>query len=288
MGTSKQGTGPRPATPLIPNWINDQNNPNPAPEPQGHPEPDQQEAPDIPQKPEEAQPEKPENRFAEARNRFNSYVKNPSAGNTGAVRDALRSYVSKASGGSGTFSKRMRPAAARVSGFVNVMDNIRGGLENALKFLNLNDYLGKPLLDVLGALTDVIFDENSPYANIQDDSINKLAYSQTIVRIADEEGIDLDHLSNENVEVMTAIFIEETIATRVICDIGLSLFKKDKRSSEIIDLEESIYQIVSGLVRVQIMPEIIATHRGDQAALEQKIENIYRIAFECIAGTLKD
>lgn len=283
MGTSKQGTGPRAATPLIPDWIPDQN-PTPSPEAYQQPDLDTTEDPNI----SPPTPEKAENRFAEARNRFNAYVKDHSAGNTGAIGDAFRSYVNKASGGSGTFSKRMRPAAARVAGFVNVMDTIREDLGNALKFFNLTEYQYKPLLDVLGALTDVIFDEANVYANIQDDSINKLAYAQTIVRIASDEQIDLSRLSNENIEVMTAIFIEETIATRVICDIGQALFKKDKPSSEIIAIEESIYQIVSGLVRVQIMPEIIATHRSNKDGLDKKIENIYRIAFDCIAGTLEN
>ncbi|WP_025141531.1 hypothetical protein [Pedobacter jeongneungensis] len=285
MGTSKQGTGPRPATPLIPDWINDQNGPEPSLQPNDNPQPDNPDAPEIPEQP---QPEKAENRFAEARNRFSSYVKDSSNGNSGALRDAFRSYVNKSGGGPGTFSKRMRPAAARVSGFVNLLDTVRENLGNALVLFNLTEYQDRPLLEVLGAFTDVIFDEDSPYANIQDDSINKLAYSQTIIRIAEDEQIDLGSLSNENIEVMTAIFIEETIATRVICDIGQTLFKKDKLSSEIIDIEENVYQIVSGLVRVQIMPEIIATHRGNKEELEKKIENIYRIAFDCIAGTLEN
>jgi hypothetical protein len=286
MGTSKQGTGPRPATPLIPDWIPDQNDPTPLPEPDQPAEPGDPQPPEVPPTPPE--PEKPENRFAEARNRFASFVRDHSAGNRGAIHDAFRSYVNKGGGGSGTFSKRMRPAAARVSGFVNVMDTIREGLDGALDFLNLSEYKDKPLLEILGALTDVIFNEENDYANIQDDSINKLAYAQTIVRIVSEENIDLDRLNNENIEVMTAIFIEETIATRVICDIGQMLFRKDKPSAEIIDIEESIYQIVSGLVRVDIMPEIIATHRGNKDGLEKKIENIYRIAFDCIAGTLEN
>jgi hypothetical protein len=54
--------------------------------------------------------------------------------------------------------------------------------------------------------------------------------------------------------------------------------------TELVEIEDNIYQIINGLVRNQIMPVIVATQRGDRTDMEQKIENIYRIAFDAMAG----
>ena len=286
MGTSASSSGPRPTTPLIPNWIPDnQGPPNNSPETDDSGDrPDTDEASDNTVDNSDTISEIP-NRYSEARTKFTSYSKNRSS-RSDVLRDSLRSYVSKGGGGSSTLSKRMRPSTSRISRFHSIINTFKAqGFSEALKSFNLESYNNRPLLDVLSALTDVIFDNSNLYNNIQDDSIAKLAYTNTINRIVEIEGIDLDTLTNENIEVMIAIFIEETIATRVICDIGTSLFKTVQDCQEIIEVEETTYQIISGLVRNQIMPEIISTQRGLAQNIERNIENIYRIAFDCIAGT---
>lgn len=301
MGTSASGGGPRPTTPLIPNWIINNDGDLPQEGDQGeNTQDDSNDTEDsenesgnndteaTPNDADNVATQESINRFAEARSRFTSYSRNHSSGSTAALSDSLRSYVRKASGGSSTLAKRMRPSAARISRFSNVINTFKQGVTEALRQFNLSSYIDKPILDILSALTDVIFSDDSDYNNIQDDSITKLAYANTIIRIAEFEEIDLNSLTNENIEVMVAIFLEETIATRVICDVGTSLFKAVQNCEEILDIEETTYQIVSGLVRTQIMPEIIATQRGDNINIEKNIEKIYRIAFDCIAGTTEE
>ena len=293
MGTSSSGKGPRPTTPLIPGWIADALElPTIAPESldsdtgsENSPETGEEVASEN--TPTDNQTVKDSNRYLEARRNFTSFSKNTVTG-TSALRDSLRSYVKRGSGGSSTLAKRMRPSASRISRFHSVVNTFKEqGAAEALKTFNLEQYSDKPLLDVLSALTDVIFDATNPYNNIQDDSITKLAYVNTINRVVEMNEIDLDTLTNENVEVMIAIFIEETIATRVICDVGTSLFKAKTNCKEIIEAEETIYDIVSGMVRNQIMPEIKASQRGLVKNIEKSIQNIYRIAFDCIAGTIQ-
>jgi hypothetical protein len=305
MGTSASGGGPRPTTPLIPGWIADnsdipdENNPeensgddNPVEEnpddPNTREDTDAGDGESDVDTPDHVADQEATNRFAEARSRFTAFSRGHAGGNRSALRDSLRSYVRKASGGSSTLAKRMRPSAARVSRFSAVINTFKQGVTEALRQFNLSSYADKPLLDVLSALTDVIFDDESSFNDIQDDSITKLAYANTIVRIAEFEEIDLNSLTNENIEVMIAIFLEETIATRVICDVGTSLFKAVQNCQEILEIEETTYQIVSGLVRTQIMPQIVASQRGNIPDMEKSIENIYRIAFDCIAGTTEE
>lgn len=310
MGTSAPNGGPKGSNPLIPDWIDGDGLPPAGPPPEDNPpndddnntgdkdtsdegndygrEDNEGNLPVLPAARPQIPPVPPQpvaNRYREPRIQFNKYLRSGGQ-NTDALKSALRSYSRHAAGGTGRMARRMAPATNRVARFVSVLSDVSAnGRNTALTRLNLGDYTDRPLIDVLSALTDVIFaDSGLPYEDTQDDSIVKQAYANTVNRIASEGDIDLDNLNNEQIEVMTAIFIEETIAQRVINDLGDLFAKSIPNVAELIKIEEEIYQIISGLVRTQIMPEIIATQRGNRADLNRNIENVYRTAFDAMAG----
>ncbi len=315
MGTSASGGGAGGSNPLIPSWIGGGGGGlPPAPQPQPPPGPPQpgnndgdmgeqgndndngnkgnnndtgnDNSAQQPAGPQDMlSPPTGRNRYAGPRRQFNKYLRSGGTDSV-ALKKAFTGYSRHAAGGPRQMARRRQPSASRVAAFYEVINTVRErGKEQALIQFNLGSYQDKQLLDVLSALSDVIFlDTGKIFEDTQDDSITKHAYANTVVRICELDGIDLDHLTNQQVEVMMAIFIEETIAQRVINDIGNNLTENNTNISELVEMENNIYQIVSGLVRNQIMPEIIATQRGDRQQLETKIENIYRIAFDAIAG----
>jgi hypothetical protein len=301
MGTSSPGKGAGGNNPLVPSWI--EGGEFSAPNPDGNNE--DQDHSDYSEEDEDAMqgndneegsqqdmdfPDNSNNRggsanrYRQPRIQFNKFVKSGGK-NHEAFKNALRSYSRNAAGGTNQMARRMLPAISRVAGFYEVINTIKEeGKQAALTQFNLISYQNKPLSEVLSALSDAIFkDTGKIFEDTQDDNITKYAYSNTVIRICELDGIDLDSLTNQQVEVMTAIFIEETIAQRVINDIGNSLTENDTDIRELVDIENSAYQIVSGMVRNQIMPEIIATQRGNRSNLGTKFENIYRIAFDALA-----
>lgn len=313
MGTSSSGGGAGGSNPLIPSWIpsavggvdGDSTPENGASDGEGQADSEKNPQNDGPSKdaaenkPQDGaggnKPSQPDsqirpsgNRYRQPRSDFNKYVKSGGK-DSGSLRKALKGYSRKASGNTTKLARRMTPATSRVAGFYQAVNTIKSqGLETALKQFNLSSYKDRSLSDTLSALCDEIFkDTGRLYENTQDDSINKLAYANTIVRICEVENIDLNSLTNDNIEVMMAVFIEETIAQRVICDIGNELTKRESDIDKLIEIENNVYQIVNGLVRNKIMPEIQATQRGDKKDIEKNIENIYRIAFDTIAD-IKD
>lgn len=224
-------------------------------------------------------------RFQAPRTQFNKYV--GSGGSNGsALRKALKGYSRNAAGGTQKLARRMHAASSRMAIFYDVVDGMkRKGSENILRQFNLESYQDKPIVEILSAFSDIIFrDTGKIHEDTQDDSIVRQAYSDTVIKISEIDGIDLDNLTNEQVEVMMAIFVEETIVYRVINDVGNGLTEKNSDVEDLVRLEENIHQVVSGLVRNQIMPEIIATNRGDKTNMDQKIENIYQQALEVLAG----
>ncbi len=277
MGTSSSGAGAGNKNPLIPSWIAGEDSPTSPPQDasndDGNGKSVHQPDPQL------------SNRYTAPRKAFNKFISSR-GGDTKALRKALKNYSRNAAGGTSGMAKRMRPATARVAGFVTAINTIRQvGVTNALRQFNLSAYHNSPLLDTLSALCDEIFkDSGKPFENTQDDSITKEAYANTVMRISEIDDIALDKLTNENVEVMVAIFIEETIAQRVITDIGNKMTRLETDPVKLVEMENTVYQMVNGLVRNQIMPEIIATQLGDKQFLEKNIENVYRIAFDVMSN----
>lgn len=305
MGTSASGSGASGGNPLIPSWIDQEGLPGTSPVDQGlsqqeggggndsdnaggangNPNTDTQSASASAGVAAGQQAANHSKRFQAPRTHFNKYIRSGGS-NSDALRKALRGYSRNASGGTQRLARRMQAASSRVGTFYEVVDGMkRRGSETILKQFNLESYQNKPVVEILSAFSDIIFsDTGKVYEDTQDDSIVRQAYSDTVIKISEIDGIDLDNLTNEQVEVMMAIFVEETIVHRVINDIGDGLTANNPDVEDLVRLEESIYQVVCGLVRTQIMPEIIATNRGDKSNLDQKIENIYRQAFDVLAG----
>ncbi|MGB8190809.1 MAG: Qat anti-phage system associated protein QatB [Chitinophagaceae bacterium] len=306
MGTSASGSGASGGNPLIPSWIDQGGLP---PSPAFQQEPPAQEASggnddtEVVDSADDSNNTKQgegasssafvnaqqainhSKRFQGPRTDFNKYISSGGS-NSRALRNALRNYSRNASGGTQRLARRMQAATSRMASFYDVVDGMRQrGAQVVLREFNLETYQNKPIVEILSAFSDIIFtDTGKIYEDTQDDSIVRQAYSDTIIRISEIDGIDLDNLTNEQVEVMMAIFVEETIVHRVLNDIGNGLTEKNPNVQELVRLEENIYQVVSGLVRNHIMPEVIATNRGDKANMDKKIENIYRQAFDVLAG----
>jgi hypothetical protein len=288
MGTSSSSSGASGKNPLIPAWIpsNDSDiQVSPPSENVG-----QETSPNITvDEGKEIQPKPNTNRYKQPKSDFNVFLRSKGKDKS-SLKRAFSGYIKSASGGSVKLAHRMYPASVRITGFWNTINDIKQtGTEVVLKRFNIGSYINSPLVDILSALSDVVFkDTGKLFESTQDDSIVKQAYVNTIVRICEIESLELDKLTNESIELMVAIFIEETIVQRVICDIGAKITEigEDATNFEnLIEMEENVYQVVNGLVRTQIMPEIIATQLGEQKDIEKRMENIYRIAFDAMANT---
>ncbi len=288
MGTSSSGGGASGSNPLIPSWISpvipqgdSQGNNNGDQESQS--DPNNPNAPDRQSLLPIVAPSG--NRFRQPKADFNTYVRSGGS-NKAALTSALKGYSKSGGGGSQVLARRMRPAATRIVDFYNTVNSIKqGGLSNALQQFSLSSYIDKPLLDTLSALSDVIFEnKGESFEDTQDESITKLAYANTVTRICENPDIDLNSLTNEQIEVMTAVFIEETIAQRIIIDLGNKLPELESNVNTLLQIEENAYQIINGLVRNKIMPELTAAQRSGSNDLSTRIEEIYRIAFDALGG----
>ena len=281
MGTSTNRNKLNPNIPLIPDWIST----DPLPDRNDKPDKDDDEqAAPIERGNEEIDPQPvindTGNRFYQSQRAFRKAI-NSTVDRKGALTRVVKNYVDKAGGGSDNMTKRMRrssSAIARLGGFLS--DIQHKGIIEALKGLQLDQLVNKPAVEILGALMDSVCGVGA----LLDDAITKQAYSQTIVRLDEENpGLDFQSLNEPQLCHMMATFLEETIVYRLISDIGRSLTVATSNVEESRQIEETLYQIVNGLVHATILPKLQEALK-DVKNLEKEMDKIYQIAFKSIVN----
>ena len=291
MGTSTNRRGPKPSIPLLPDWINESpmdESPDDQPAPlESEPESVEQEENTTDSSSQEVDAAVPNESqaLALAANRFNAcqrgFQKAVKTNDFTGLKRVVKTYVSQALGGARTGAQRMSRSGKAIVTFGSVLSDIRqNGLANTLTNLQLGQYVGQPVLTVLSALMGHVCGASA----LLDDAITKEAYADTITRVVEEmPGLDLENLNEAQVGEMLAIFLEQSIVLRLICDIGRSQTVATSDPVRSIRIQEELYQIVNGLVHSSIVPQLRMA-MSVAGNLSQEIQRIYRIAFNAIVG----
>ena len=279
MGTSTNRKGPKPSIPLLPDWMDEEpadENPNQQPEDSDHDEEPDGEGGEKSPNPTEIPPA---NRFNQSQRGFQKAVK---SGDASGLKRVVKNYVSQGLGKTRKAAQRMSRSGGAIVTFGTVLGNIRqNGLADTLTQLQLGQYVGQHALQVLSALLVHVCGASA----LLDDAITKEAYKETVTRIIDESpDLDLENLTEAQTGEMLAIFLEESIVYRLICDIGRSQTVATSDPARAIEIEQEIYQIVNGMVHSSIVPELTKA-MNDPASLNREIQRIYRVAFDAISNS---
>jgi hypothetical protein len=221
----------------------------------------------------------PANRFNQSQRGFQKAVK---SGDTSGLSRVVKNYVNQGLGKAHKGAQRMSRSGGAIVTFGTVLSSIRqNGLDTTLTQLQLGQYVGQPALQVLAALIVPICGASA----LLDDAITKEAYTETVTRIIDESpDLDLQNLTEAQTGEMLAIFLEESIVYRLICDIGRSQTVATSDPARSLEIEQEIYQIVNGMVHSSIVPELTKA-MADPANLNREIQRIYRVAFDAISNS---
>lgn len=289
MGTSTNRRGISPATPLLPDWLDeeeeeeeengdpqDENEPEDADEPA---QPGDEEAPAEPPAPDDDNPDIPSNRFDASQRGFREAVRTGMPAGLGRV---VKNYYRHGLGGPRRAAQRMQSSSRAVARFGGILSDIQQqGLAPVLAQYNLAQYTGRPVVEVLSALMEAVCGTSS----LLDNAVTKYAYALAVVRIIDENpALDLSSLTGAQVAEMMAVFLEESLVYRLICDVGRALTVATSNPAQALQAEEQLSQIVSGLIRSTIVPELQKATQ-DKATIERKLARIYRIAIQTILNS---
>jgi hypothetical protein len=154
--------------------------------------------------------------FGAARSNFSRF-----AGSNGVSRRALgravASHVRSAGGGARAASRMgsSRAAGAAIAGFVG--DAARHGLIEALRTLNLANLAGRPLVEIFGALIDVM----CPEGGTIDEGIARDAFVEAMVELT-ERGVErVEDLGADGMSEFFENFVTHSIEGRLENDIAM-------------------------------------------------------------------
>jgi len=155
-------------------------------------------------------------RFTAARNNFSRFASSGGSDRASLGR-ALSHYVSTSSGGSRAAAQRMgssRTAGAQLLGFLS--SALANGPREALRALNLQSLVGRPIQEVFLGLMDYV----CPEGGSLDEGISREAFIETIADLAENGVVDLDRLTADQMQTIFELYATHAIETRLCNDIG--------------------------------------------------------------------
>lgn len=294
MGTSNSNRGPGNNTPLVPDWL-DQDNP-PLPEmPGGQPEPipippNEEPRPDTEFPDGKPQPEPdispitpliiqpPPNRFKAARTYFSKFA---SSGGTdsNSLRRGVSQYVTRSSGGSRQATRRMgssRRAGRKLLGFLR--DTIEQGVEKALEALHLDNLAGHPIEEVFLGLIDYI----CPDGGSVDEGIARDAFIETIADLSENGITDLDTLNSNQMQTVFELYTAHTIESRMINDIGAKAIQFPSDARAALNIQSQLRDFIRRGVADALNTARSALLSLTQRSIQRLVNQIYEAAFEVL------
>lgn len=221
MGTSTPYGGPQGRDPLIPSWLGGNEKDEPLNEP-----PSQGNTPKIPNKdiPKSQDPE----RLKKPRANATRYI-NSGGSDSKALGRAVSGYVGS-SGSSTNAMQKMgasRGAAARIGNFISSGAN--SGFEKALKDINCEHLIGRPLDEVFSGLSEYI----CPDGGNVDEGLAREAFIETIISLSEEGFESLDDLTEGNLSIVVELYVAHSIQLRICNDIA----------NKLISLPDTVHQV---------------------------------------------
>lgn len=280
MGTSTPFKGPSGSTPLLPSWLAEPTVPAPAALPGEAPDAmpaGADPADEVPVAPvDEASPDALKYRFRGPRIQFSRFVSSDGVDRV-ALSRACSGYVSKAMGGPRNAALRMGSARQAVARFVGVLNAFQdAGVDATLRSLDLAALRGRPLREIMGALTDHI----CPPGGSIEEAIPRDAYCDVISDLEAMGVDDLGALTDDHIESLTATMVERTVVSRVINDIGKRLYQHPEAPA----LNQVLRDFVHGLVADHIRPLIHEARALPAKDLDAAILRVYERAFRLMQG----
>lgn len=250
MGTSGPSSGSGSGTPLVPSWLDGEDSSalpgGDAPSAPGDSDDDQglSTSPESSPKPPIPPLGTPE-RFRSARTNFSRFA--GSGGSDGrALRRAVRDYVRSGTGGSANAVRRMGPARSAASNALGVFRGIqRDGVQETLRRLNLESFVGKPIQDIFVGLTEVICQDGGTI----DEAITRDAWLETIATLDHFDIENSDALSADQTQEVFLSFVAHTVEARLYQEIGVNGFKFSEDLQDIEGFDKQFRDYIERSVR---------------------------------------
>jgi hypothetical protein len=215
------------------------------------------------------------NRFSVARNNFTRFVS--SGGSDRAILGrALSRYVSTSSGGARQAAQRMGASRTTAAGLINFLNSaVSGGLQEALRSLNLESLAGRPIEEIFVGLADYV----CPDGGTVDEGIAREAFMETIADLAEAGITDLDTLTVDQTQTIFEIYATNAIEARLCNDVGSNIVTLPANVQEARQVQSQLRDFISRAVSDALG---VARLRGEtltQNTVLRFVTRVYEQAF---------
>lgn len=202
--------------------------------------------------------------------------------NSRAVGRALKGYVRSAGGGTQAARRMSRSVgtAAGVAGFANTYAT--QGPAAALAQFNLQDMAGRPAVDVMQALADVL----CPEGGTIDDAVAREAMLEALFEFDRTEPGSFDTLTVEQLGVFLCNVIARSIGTKVLNDIGTNALHASASDADFREAEKILRDYVDGRIRDAFSGRMDLSTRMSPSQIATTSSDVFADAFEMLGAIL--
>ncbi len=259
MGTSTRNKGQSAHTPLVPAWLDDEQ--ESAVQPDG-------EAIPIP-------PDGDENRFRGPRTTFTQYI-NGGGRDGGSMRKTVSRYVGRTLGGSTNATKRLGSARKSTASLYDVLQTLSGGggirsIEQDYSIDNLEGLSAKEFFTRIAVFV-------CPDGGPNDEGMARSAYFEVISEFPDFENKSPENLSGEECQEVLQRYIGKVIMEHIVNDIANKIIVLPDSISSVSDIEGSIEQMIMMNVSdafAVVNEEVNVTNSRAQNIVDRVYHKIY-------------
>ncbi len=262
MGTSTSNRGQNGNTPLVPSWLEDNDDQRP-----GQPQPDQ---------PQMADPK----RFSAPRSNFTRYVNSGGSGSV-RLRRATSNYIRHSLGGSQNATTRLGSARKSTTRLFSVFNSFASrGVAETSKNYKLGDIIGKSATEVLLRIMDFV----CPDGGSIDEGIARNSYIEALSTLPDCENKPIESLTPPEFLAFAEIYMANVIEERLVNDIGKKLFTLPKDIAKVESLQIQLNEYIKGAVSDAVSKLNIDIRSIEASQTKAIVDSIYRTAYDILSG----
>ena len=272
MGTSTINRGQKGKTPLVPSWLNDDEN-----------------LPLVPQIPQLLNDGSQQldnvfvpnpRRFSSPKSNFTRYI-NSGGGGGGNLRRATSSYVRNSAGGSRNATIRLGSARSSTAKLIRIMGGFAsGGVSATAKLLHLGDIMGKSAKDAFLGIMDFV----CPDGGATDEGIARSAYIEALSAMSDWENKQIEALTPPEFLAFTEIYMADVIQHKILNDIGNKTFSLPKNISTVENIETQMKDFIRNTVKDAVSKLEVDIKNIVQTQAQGVVDSVYKTAFDIMSS----
>ncbi|MEW9123837.1 MAG: Qat anti-phage system associated protein QatB [Thermotaleaceae bacterium] len=253
MGTSTSNQGQSGRTPLVPSWLDDENNN------------------DNNTIPAQADSE----RFRVPRGDFTRYV-NSGGRDSGNLHKSVSQYIKQSLGGAKNATSRLGASRTSTARLMSVVSSIAGrGIAETSKVFGLGDLMGKNASDVFLEIMDFV----CPDGGSTDEGIARSSYIETIESMPELSVTPIENMTEQQFLIFTETYMSNVIQERLLNDIGNKTISLPDDIGTVQMIQEQLGGYIHGAVSDAITQLNVEIRNIDSTQTRAIVDSVYEKSY---------